>query len=76
MKKILFALSLLIAFNYSNAQYCSSEGSKKFDALLQIVKYAYVDTVNEKKLVEDAIVGMFEKLDPHSVYIPKEELHF
>ena len=74
MKKLFLVLSLLITYNFSQAQSCSSEGSKKFDALLQIVKYAYVDTVNEKKLVEDAIVGMFEKLDPHSVYIPKEEL--
>jgi carboxyl-terminal processing protease len=74
MKKILLALTVILAFNFSQAQYCSSEGSKKFDALLQIVKYAYVDSVNEKKLVEDAIIGMFEKLDPHSVYIPKEEL--
>lgn len=33
----------------------------------------YVDTVNESKLVEDAIRGMLEKLDPHSAYsTPKE----
>ena len=33
----------------------------------------YVDTVNEAKLVEDAIRGMLEKLDPHSTYAtPKE----
>ncbi len=74
MKKFILTLTLVYTALLTNAQYCSSEGSKKFDALLQIVKYAYVDTVNEKKLVEDAIIGMFEKLDPHSVYIPKEEL--
>ena len=28
----------------------------------------YVDSVDEKKLVEDAIRGMLEKLDPHSSY--------
>ena len=33
----------------------------------------YVDSVDEKKLVEDAIRGMLEKLDPHSTYsTPKE----
>jgi carboxyl-terminal processing protease len=33
----------------------------------------YVDSVNEEKLVEDAIRGMLEKLDPHSQYAtPKE----
>lgn len=33
----------------------------------------YVDTVNEDKLVEDAIKGMLEKLDPHSSYTTAEE---
>ena len=28
----------------------------------------YVDSVDEKKLVEDAIRGMIDKLDPHSSY--------
>ena len=33
----------------------------------------YVDSVDENKLVEDAIRGMLEKLDPHSSYAtPKE----
>ena len=33
----------------------------------------YVDSVDEQKLVEDAIRGMLEKLDPHSSYMtPKE----
>lgn len=33
----------------------------------------YVDTVDEEKLVEDAIKGMLEKLDPHSSYSTPEE---
>ena len=36
-------------------------------------KSLYVDSVDENKLVEDAIRGMLEKLDPHSTYVtPKE----
>ena len=33
----------------------------------------YVDSVNQKKLVEDAIKGMLDKLDPHSSYSNPEE---
>ena len=33
----------------------------------------YVDTVNNDKLVEDAIKGMLEKLDPHSSYTDAKE---
>ncbi|MGM9698971.1 MAG: S41 family peptidase [Prevotella sp.] len=37
------------------------------------IKSLYVDSVDEKKLVEDGIRGMLEKLDPHSSYsTPKE----
>lgn len=34
----------------------------------------YVDSVDERKLVEDAIRGMLEKLDPHSSYADPEEV--
>lgn len=37
------------------------------------ISQLYVDTVNENKLVEDAIKGMLEGLDPHSSYTTPEE---
>ena len=37
------------------------------------VTQLYVDSVNQKKLVEDAIKGMLDKLDPHSSYSNPEE---
>ena len=33
----------------------------------------YVDSVNEDKLIEDAIKGMLESLDPHSTYTDAKE---
>ena len=45
---------------------------------LQIAEVAttnlYVDSVDEQKLVEDAIRGMLEKLDPHSQYSNAKEV--
>ncbi len=41
---------------------------------MQLIKYMYVDTINEAKLVENAIVETLKELDPHSYYISKEEL--
>ena len=45
---------------------------------LQIAEVAtaklYVDSVDENKLVEDAIRGMLEKLDPHSTYSNAKEV--
>jgi len=31
-------------------------GVKKYNSFMQLVKYAYVDTINETKLVEKAII--------------------
>jgi carboxyl-terminal processing protease len=39
-----------------------------------MIKYAYVDTVNESRLVEKAIVETLKELDPHSMYISKKDL--
>ena len=48
--------------------------SQKFASVLQIINFAYVDTVNEEKLVEKAIVASLKELDPHSQYISKQDL--
>jgi carboxyl-terminal processing protease len=49
-------------------------GVRKYNALMQMIKFAYVDTVNESKLVEKAIVETLKELDPHSMYISKKDL--
>jgi carboxyl-terminal processing protease len=71
--KFLFIAAMFICTaTISNAQ--SSPGSRKIDALLQMINYAYVDTADEGKLAEDAIRAILKDLDPHSVYIPASEL--
>ncbi|GHU90463.1 peptidase S41 [Bacteroidia bacterium] len=47
---------------------------RKLNMALYAIQNLYVDTVNENKLVEDAIVGLLEKLDPHSNYLNPEEV--
>ena len=46
----------------------------KLNEILTYIEQEYVDTVNEKELVEESINAMLQKLDPHSFYIPAEEL--
>ena len=58
-----------------NAQrgYVNEEALQKLQMAEVYINHLYVDSVDEKKLVEDAIRGMLEKLDPHSSYsTPKE----
>jgi carboxyl-terminal processing protease len=46
----------------------------KFGRVLSLANNYYVDSINSDKLVEAAIVGLLKELDPHSVYITKEEV--
>jgi len=52
----------------------SSKNEYKIKKLLNYIQRDYVDTVNTDKLLDGAIAQMLNKLDPHSVYIPKEKL--
>ncbi len=48
--------------------------SNKLNALLRIVDDQYVDTVNMSDLVEKAMPQILAELDPHSTYIPAQNL--
>ena len=76
MKKgLLLTLLSLTVFSFK-AQDESEDPNElqSLTALVQHIERLYVDSVERKALVEDAIVGMLEELDPHSSYIPAEEL--
>ncbi|MBL7946472.1 MAG: S41 family peptidase [Flavobacteriales bacterium] len=46
----------------------------KLSSLMYHIDRMYVDDVDKNKLVDAAIVSMLAELDPHSIYIPKEDL--
>ena len=48
--------------------------ANKFVETLNFLEEQYVDTINQKALVEEAITAVLRKLDPHSFYIPVEDL--
>ena len=73
MKRLLIATFGLLMTLSSVAQGHQQEHLRKLAIAEMAVKSQYVDSVDERKLVEDAIRGMLEKLDPHSTYsTPKE----
>jgi carboxyl-terminal processing protease len=45
---------------------------KTFTETMSIIKQNYVEDVDEKELVNGAIKGMLNQLDPHSSYMPPE----
>jgi carboxyl-terminal processing protease len=51
-----------------------NSGLQKFQDAMLFVERNYVKEPETKKMVDDAIQGMLEGLDPHSFYIPSEEM--
>ncbi|MCS7073927.1 MAG: S41 family peptidase, partial [Bacteroidia bacterium] len=46
----------------------------KFEEVVNFVNKNYMEEVNNEKLIDDAIQGLLEGLDPHSFYIPAVEM--
>ncbi len=77
MKKSIFVFFLLCCCMNVCSQFHLNFGNDSPIRKLQVAEMAitnlYVDSVDENKLVEDAIRGMIEKLDPHSAYSTAKE---
>lgn len=60
-------------FIIQNGQIISAPSSK-VDQLLQLMDRAYVDPLNLDSITDEAMEELVKRLDPHSAYIPKEDL--
>ena len=72
MNKLLFILITLLSINN-----CFSQDDPDLIRMYEVYSYIdriYVDKVPKKEISEAAIVAMLKELDPHSAYIPKEEV--
>jgi carboxyl-terminal processing protease len=47
----------------------------KLNRLIDYIDYEYVDDVDTDSIVDVTVNNILEKLDPHSVYIPKREMN-
>ncbi len=73
MKRLFLLISVLSLSLLSHSQGLSETQMRKLFAAAHNIYGLYVDTVDAKKLVEDAIRGMLEHLDPHSAYSDAQE---
>ena len=73
MRKIVLCVLIACCACFGSQAQKASVDARKLQLALFAITNLYVDTTSETKLVEDAIVGMLEKLDPHSTYMDPEE---
>jgi len=78
LRNLLIVCSVfIVTFENSYAQRTNefrfNENQIKLLSSFQAISQFYVEPTDDKKIVEDAIIGMLEKLDPHSEYSNPEE---
>ena len=62
-------------FNDSPEKLFTTNSKKdKLNRLIDYIDYEYVDDINTDSIVDVTVNNILEKLDPHSVYIPKREM--
>ena len=63
-------------FNDSPEKLFTTNSKKdKLNRLIDYIDYEYVDEINTDSIVDVTVNNILEKLDPHSVYIPKREMN-
>ena len=72
-KTLILTIGILTCLLSATAQKNVDEQIRKLIISTATINNYYVDSVDTEKLVEDAIRGMLEKLDPHSQYSTPEQ---
>ena len=57
-----------------NTFFSRNTNKNKLNKLIDFIEKEYVDSLNTDSIVDLTVNGILEKLDPHSVYIPKSDL--
>ncbi len=57
-----------------NSLFSNNSKKDKLNRLIDYIEYDYVDDINTDSIVDVTVNGILNNLDPHSVYIPKEDM--
>jgi len=74
MRKTFFSLLFVISIKSIVFGQISNDQVHKINRVLDLISMFYVDSIQEDKLIEKAIVSVLKEMDPHSIYINKEEV--
>lgn len=64
---------MFLGFKLSHS-FTSKSTNNNLTELVRLIEREYVDSINPETLYKNGIEGILKTLDPHTVYIPKEEL--
>jgi carboxyl-terminal processing protease len=70
---IVLIIGMFLGFKLSHS-FTSKSTNNNLTELVRLIEREYVDSINVETLYKNGIEGILQTLDPHTVYIPKEEL--
>ncbi len=79
---LLFSITMILGMyfgykmrdNMPGKSFFFAEKRRPMQEIIDLIQSRYVDDVNMQAIADTAIQAMLSKLDPHSVFIPAEEL--
>ncbi len=71
---VLATIVFVLIHSLPAAAQVRSAQMEKLQRAIQFIQFAYIEKLDDEKLVEDAIRGILDELDPHSVYLSADEL--
>lgn len=83
VQPLLFALTLIAGMfigtnlgdkNLFQVKPSVEQNANKLVSLIDFIEDNYVDSIDKKQLIEDAIASVLKNLDPHSYYMGSEEV--
>jgi len=83
VQPLLFALTLIAGMfigtnlgdkNLLQVKPSIEQNANKLVSLIDFIEDNYVDSINKKQLIEDAIASVLKNLDPHSYYMGSDEV--
>ena len=83
LQPLLFALTLVAGMfigtnlgdkNLLQVKASTDQNPNKLVSLIDFIEDNYVDTINKKQLIDDAIASVLQNLDPHSYYLKAEDV--
>ncbi len=75
---IVMIIGMLMGYKMRDAipgkSFFSVDKASSIQEIINLLNNRYVDTINTKSITDTAIQAILSKLDPHSIYIPAQDL--
>ncbi len=65
-------MGVFLSLGTISAQFQMSQGTRKLATAMTLIEKMYVDSIDDVKVADGAIVSILKELDPHSSYIDAE----